>query len=114
MSSLFGVNEELKVFKCPQCKEYISSNNDFCPKCSFQIPIDLKQKAIQTEDEDVKIANRKFYKNSLWVGIGLFLLGSFLLVQMLFTGRFFLWSPILTLLGLGEIIYSLNGLYKER
>lgn len=114
MSSLFGVNEDLKVFKCPNCKEYISSNNDVCPKCAFQIPTEIKQKAIDTEIEDVKASNRRFYRNSLFIGIGLFLFGLLLVLQMFVSGRFFLWSPILTLVGLGEIIYSLNGLYKER
>ncbi len=120
MSNLLGVSKELKVFKCPNCNEYISSNKENCPKCSFQITDYAKSLAIQTQDEEVKEANRKFYRTILYTGIGIFLIGGLMLlsstVTMLSTGtlRIVIWSPFLTVLGLGQIFYGLNGLRKEK
>lgn len=80
----------------------------------------MKEAAIGTEDKEVKEANRKFYKSVMYVGIALFLVGGFLVLQsvasilMFGKGQFFIWSPFLTLLGVGQIIYGLNGIRKER
>lgn len=119
MSSLLGVSEELKVFKCPNCSEYISSKNDICPKCSFPIPADVKQSAILTQDNEVKEANRKFYRTFLYAGFGEVGFGVLLTMVSVLTlaydrGRISVWGPFLTLLGIGQIIYSLNGLRRER
>ncbi|MDQ3801894.1 MAG: hypothetical protein M3384_20920 [Acidobacteriota bacterium] len=120
MSSLLGVSEELKVFKCPNCSRYISSKNDVCPKCSFQIPNEAKQSAILAQENEVKEANRKFYRTLLYSGLAEFSFGVILVsgsVMAAVNGigwRFSIWAPLLTLLGIGQIIYSLNGLRKER
>jgi RNA polymerase subunit RPABC4/transcription elongation factor Spt4 len=120
MSGLLGVGEELKVFKCPNCSQYISSKNDVCPKCSFQIPDELKQAAIIAQDNEVKEANRKFYKTMIYAGLGEFGFGALLLLGNVVTvvyaerTRISIWGPFLTILGIGQIIYAMNGLRKEK
>lgn len=120
MAGLLGVSDELKVFKCPNCGEYVSSNKSSCPKCFFEFSDEMKQSSIDTEDKEVKEANRKFYKSIMYVGIVFFLLGGALVLQTVVSvvmtgqGLFSFWSPVLFLVGLGQIIYGWNGARKEK
>lgn len=114
------MSSDFKVFRCPFCQEYMSTLKESCPKCGAMITDDQKQQAIKQEQDEVKSVNRSFYKKSLYVGIALFLGGGAIFMLFLIPflmgeeARLFIWSPIITLIGLGEIIYSLTGLYKER
>lgn len=113
MSSLNITNSAREIFRCPNCKQYISSNT--CPKCSFQLTDDVKSKLAREHDEEVKQENRKFYKPFIYGGIGglalgLAMMGLKIASQEDFSARGFGFAVV----GLVSIFYGLRGLYKER
>ena len=112
--------DEIKVFRCPNCKQFISNKSDKCRFCSFEITEEIKHRESELQQAEDKGFRINTNKNILYVGLGIFALGlsllSFSLVTIFSTGqgRFFIWSPIITLVGLGQIIYGLYGIYQEK
>jgi len=119
MESL-SLNEAVKTLECPNCKKYITSDSATCRFCSFPISQEMIEAGVEKEDEEIRRFQVTFYKGALGTGAVFLLIGILLLVYFFVsyyaTGRgvFYFWSPILILLGLGEIIYALHGFYKER
>ena len=113
-------DDEIKVFRCPNCKQFISTKSDNCRFCSLPITDEIKLKEVDLQEKDDKVFRINIHKNMLYLGIGVFLLGGYLLFSSIFSvfytneGRFFIWSPIITLVGLGQIIYGLYGIYQEK
>jgi len=118
--STLSLNDKIETLQCPNCGKYISSDAAACRFCSIPITAEMMQAGVEKETEEIRKFQIDFYKTTLASGaITLFIGGGLLffsIVSVLFLpeGRFFLWSPVITLLGIGQIIYSLNGFYKER
>jgi hypothetical protein len=114
------MDEDRKVFRCPNCKQFISNKVDKCRFCSTPITDEIKLEAIKSQENEDKGFRVKTEKAWLYIGIGVFSLGLFLLGVSLYSiyftrdGRFFLWSPVLILVGFGQIIYSLFGIYYAK
>ncbi|CAN5225399.1 hypothetical protein BH10ACI1_BH10ACI1_24930 [soil metagenome] len=111
--------EDYQVFQCPNCQQFISTRNNSCRFCSLPLTNEIKLQGIEVAAEN----NRKFrFKNSkIWFysGIGVFGLGILLLAFSILSvnageGRLFIWSPIITLIGLGQMINGIIGMRDER
>jgi hypothetical protein len=118
--SFLGQEDDSTVFRCPRCDQFISSNVETCRFCELPITKEMKAHSAAAQFEEDKAFRTGFHKNIFIVGavmlvIGVLMLGWFA-VSMLVLGRgdFFYISPILTLLGAGQIIAGLHGMYKEK
>jgi len=76
MSDLLGIIQR-QVYKCPACQQFMSTDSDICQKCSFRVPEELKQSAINNQIEEVKEEANKSHRSTVYSGIGLFGLGLF-------------------------------------
>lgn len=109
-----------QVFQCPNCQQYISTKYDACRFCSLVLTDEVKAKAVEKEEDGNRQYRYDNYKKVFYVGIGVFAFGAFLLMvsigSILFTpeGRFFVWSPIITLVGVFQMIGALFGMRDER
>lgn len=115
------IPDELKTqtFPCPNCGQFISSDADVCRFCNVQISEEIRQAAIQQELNEKKNIFLRNQKNSLIMGIVMVAIGFGLFLNPIISAH---WgstevpclSPILIPLGLGVIILSVIGYYKEK
>ncbi|MDQ6786184.1 MAG: hypothetical protein M3033_05125 [Acidobacteriota bacterium] len=109
-----------EVFKCPNCQQFISTKQDACRFCSFQLNDDIKAKAIMKEADDTRQYRRNMHKKVLYVGLGIFAIGAVLSIATFITlfvsgsGFYFPWSPVIVLFGLGQMLIGLLGIIGER
>ncbi|GEM_PF-4493247 len=115
------IPDELKsqTFPCPSCGQYISSEVDKCKFCFAQITADIRQVAIEQELRVKKDFFLREQKNSLLLGIVMVVIGVGLFWNPIISAtwgstRVPCLSPILIPAGLGVIILSLSGYYKEK
>ncbi len=119
-STVLMANDDYQAFKCPSCKQYISNRVDTCRFCDAVITDEMKEKAIEEELEENRQFQLKSHKLFLYSGLGTMGFGLLLLIASLasifFTdeGRFFIWSPILIVLGVAQMIYASVGMFEER
>ncbi len=113
--------DELKTqtFPCPNCQQYISSEIGKCKFCSAEITSDIRQNAIAKETDEKKAIYLKNQKNMLVFGIAFLAIGLVAFLYPIISVRwmgtsFSCLSPPLVVFGLGVIIYSLLGYYKEK
>ena len=113
-------DDSYQPIKCPSCGQYISNQADSCRFCKAAISEDMKAKALELELEENRKFRLKSHKMFVYSGLGTIALGVFLLLLSLFTifftneGRFFLWSPILVILGVAQMMYGSFGMFEER
>ena len=110
--SILNQEDEFNVFPCPGCRRPISSNVDTCPYCSLPISVEMRLEAIEGFQEENRSHDVEFHRNIALVGVVIFLAGVGLLAMSIVniysgTGGFFIWSPILAVIGFGQIIYGL-------
>lgn len=115
------IPDELKTqtFPCPSCGQFISSDVVVCKFCSAQITEEIKDAAVKRELSEKKNIFLKNQKNSLILGIVMLVIGFGLFLNPIVSAN---WgsiqvpclSPILIPLGIGVIILSLSGYYKEK
>lgn len=109
-----------EVFQCPKCHQYISTKYDVCRFCSLPLTEEIKVQAIGKEEEGSRQHRINSHKTFLYTGLATFGLGVFLLLfsvtTILFTreGRFFIWSPVLIVLGLGQIYMGYSDMRREK
>jgi RNA polymerase subunit RPABC4/transcription elongation factor Spt4 len=117
MSSIFGETESA-VFQCPSCKQYISGDSTTCRLCSSPITVEMKQIAIAKEKKSVTDAAVSYYGKFAGIGALMFFGGGAAVALNAFSAslgeRFFTRSLIVSVLGLGQLIYGLHGIYKEK
>lgn len=110
---------KMQTFPCPSCGQFISSDVTVCRFCSAQITEEVRQAAVQRELGEKKNIFLRNQKNSLITGIVMVAIGFGLFLNPIISAR---WgstevpclSPILIPLGLGVIILSIIGYYKEK
>lgn len=115
--SILEQNEEIKVFPCPSCRKAISSKASQCKYCETPISDDVKTAAIEAEEKENRRIDAEFHRNIMLIGIAITFVGAGLLgisILNVYSGRggFFIWSPIITLVGIGQVIYGLVGMRK--
>lgn len=108
------MSDETKVFRCPNCKQYINSSLAECKFCKIPLTSEIIQKAIDDERNDARTYHLNNSKKHLYIGIGLFSLGLILSISSYFAGNInggggFIFIGLL-LLGLGEIGNGFYGL----
>ena len=109
-----------EVFKCPKCQQFISNKQDACRFCFFPLNAETVGQAIGKEADDTRQYRFNMHKKILYIGLGIFALGtvlSFLTYTTLFVtggGFYFPWSPVIALFGLGQILIGLFGVFDER
>ena len=52
--SLSLKESEVKVFRCPNCKQFISTNADSCRFCSFVITEETKREEVNSQEKEDK------------------------------------------------------------
>ncbi len=117
--SFLNQEDELKVFACPGCRRPISSLADSCKYCNLPLSGDVKSAAIAASEEENRSHDVEFHRNIALIGAVIFLAGIGLLTMSVVnmysgTGGFFIWSPVLTVVGFGQIIYGLFGMRKAK
>ena len=115
-----SVNESYPVFQCPKCRQYISTKYDACRFCSFPLTDEIKTQAVEKEVDGNREFRLKTNKAILYSGFGVFGLGaalSAISISTIFFNRgeiFFPWSPVIVVVGLGQILYGFSGVREER
>lgn len=117
--SILNQEDEFNVFPCPGCRRPISSNVDTCKYCNLPISAEMQREAIEGFQEENRSHDVEFHRNIFLVGVVILLVGVGLLTMSVVnlsagTGGFFIWSPILTVLGIGQSIYGLIGMRKAK
>jgi hypothetical protein len=116
--SLLSQDDELHVFPCPQCDQIVSTKNDVCKYCGVEIPLDVRNKAVEKQKAEIKELDIDRHKTIAGVGVIIFISGLGLLIPSIAAlyvgGSFFIWSPVITIFGLGTIIYGLKGIWNEK
>lgn len=117
--SILNQEAELKVFPCPACARIIPSTADTCKYCNSAISDEMKQSAIEREEEQIRSDDIEFHRNIFLIGVVILFVGGGLLATSLLSlyagsGGFFIWSPIITIFGFGQTIYGLNGMRKAK
>lgn len=106
-----------RIFQCPACKEYISTDAKSCRFCSTPIDAQTAQAAADAQVLENKRYRKKQYARHIWIGAGVFLLGfaitaaSFLAVAA--EGGSFVITYGLMLVGAGDVIYGVAGWIGE-
>ena len=112
MSSLNIISNEREIFKCPGCNQYTSLNT--CPKCSHQVNDDLKQRLSLVHNDEVKGENNKFFMRFVYGGAISFAIGLLLVyLRLASDDELSSKSIVLTIGGLGSILWGLRGIYKD-
>lgn len=117
--SILNQHEEIKVFPCPTCKRMMPSNRDTCQYCNSPISDDTKRSMIEAQEAQNRNEDVEFHRNIFLIGLMILFVGAGLLSVSILniyaeSGGFFIWSPIITVFGLGQTIYGLNGMRKAR
>lgn len=113
-------DDSYQAFKCPSCGQFISNQVDNCRFCNVIITDEMKEKAIVSELEETRKFNFNSHKKFLYSGLGTLALGLCLLIVSLISifftneGRFFIWSPILIILGVAQMMYGSFEMFQER
>ena len=113
-------DDSYQAFKCPACSQYISNQVNICRFCNTLITDDMKAKGVKLELEENRQFRLKSHKMFVYSGLGTLALGAVFLIFSLATifftneGRFFVWSPILIVLGIAQMMYGSFGMLEER
>lgn len=119
MGTLFQ-DDTSTTLKCPNCGKYISADTESCRFCSFDISPETRQAGVEKETAVIRKSQFDFYKSMLWVGIFIFIGGAGVtaldILPAILAGKdaFTFWPPIIAIVGLGQVIYSLYHMYKEK
>jgi hypothetical protein len=117
--SFFNQEDEVRVFPCHGCRRPISSTSESCRYCNIPISEEQKIAAIEGWDEETRGQDVEFHRNIALVGAIIFLVGIGLLTMSIVTvysgtGGFFVWSPILAVVGFGQVMYGVFGMRKAK
>lgn len=117
--SFLKQEDEVRVFPCPGCRRPISSTAESCRYCSIPISEEVKAAAIDGWEKETRSHDVEFHRNIALIGAVIFLAGIGLLTMSVVNissgkGGFFVWSPILTVVGFGQIVYGVFGMRKAK
>lgn len=110
---------QLKVFQCPNCKEFIATDAKTCRFCSTPIDASVAQAAAAAQAQENKQYRRKGYAKHMLSGGGLFGLGIVITVSTFAaaatsqSGGHYVITYGLMLSGVGNFLYGLVGYLGE-
>ena len=108
-----------RIFQCPNCKEYISTDATTCRFCKTPIDAQTAQSAADAQVLENRRYRKKQYARHIWIGAGVFTLGfvitvgSFLAAASSEEGGHYVVTYGLMLVGAGDLIYGLAGWLGE-
>ena len=108
-----------RVFQCPACREFISTDATSCRFCSFPIDAQTAQSAADAQDIENKRYMRKRYAHHMLTGGGLCVLGlvitagTFAAAATSEAGGYVVLTWGLVLCGAGDFLYGLLGWLSE-
>ena len=66
---------QIRVFQCPNCKEFIATDAKICRFCSTPITAEVAQAAANAQADENRKYRKKKYATHMLSGGGVFLLG---------------------------------------
>ena len=109
-----------RVFQCPNCREFISSDATKCRFCSAPIDAHTAQAGVDAQTLENRKFRKKHYAKHMLTGAGLFLAGIVIAVLILVvqviaapSARLVVVYYGLVLVGLGDFLYGLVGWLGE-
>ena len=109
----------VRVFQCPNCKEFIATDAKACRFCSTPITAELAQTAANAQADENRKYRKKKYTTHMLSGAGVFLVGAaitvvtFLAASVGKGGGHFVITWGLMLVGGGNFLYGLIGWLGE-
>jgi uncharacterized membrane protein YvbJ len=67
---------QVRVFQCPNCKEYIATDAPSCRFCATPIDAQTAQQAADAQARENKSFRRRHYARHILIGAGLFAAGA--------------------------------------
>ncbi len=119
MGTLFQ-DDTSTTLQCPGCGKYISADAETCRFCAAEISQEIRQAGVAKETAEIRKSQAGFYKSMLIVGLCLFgggglFAGMDIMVAIAKKQETFpLWPVLIAIVGFGQIIYGLYGMYKEK
>ena len=108
-----------RIFQCPNCKEYISTDATTCRFCKTPIDAQTAQQAADAQVLENKRFRKKQYARHMWIGAGMFALGltitivSFIAAATSQEGGYYVVTYGLMLIGAGDLLYGAVGWMGE-
>ena len=109
----------MRVFQCPNCKEFIATDATTCRFCSTPIDPQTAQMAADAQQRENKQYRRKQYAKHMLAGGGLFALGLVITVGSYIAatsseggGRYSIMYGLM-IVGGGDLLYGLAGWLGE-
>lgn len=116
--SVEPVTEKFRVFRCPNCKEFINNQMTECNFCHSTIDLVEARKAVDSLDQENKIFRRQHYKRHMKIGVLVFLAGA-IPTAVIHYSTFTLTGEIFLVFygaiggGLTDFLYGLDGWLGE-
>jgi len=110
---------QIRVFQCPNCKEFIATDAKTCRFCSTPITAEVAQAAANAQADENRKYRKKKYATHMLSGGGVFLLGlgitvaTYIAAAMSEGGGHFFITYGLMLVGGGNFLYGLVGWLGE-
>ena len=110
---------ESRIFQCPNCKEYISTDATTCRFCKTPIDIQTAQAAADTQVLENRRYRKKQYARHMLIGGGVFALGlvitvgSYIAAASSEEGGSYVVTYGLMLVGGADLLYGLVGWISE-
>ena len=110
---------QVRVFQCPNCKEFIATDAKSCRFCSTPITEEVAQAQAKVQEEENRVYRRKKYARHMLTGGGLAALGlaitigTLLLATVSEGGGHYVITYGLILAGGGNFLYGLVGWLGE-
>jgi uncharacterized membrane protein YvbJ len=108
-----------RIFQCPNCKEYISTDATTCRFCATPIDAQTAQAAADAQALENKRYRKKQYARHMWIGAGVFVLGlvitigSYVAAASSEEGGSYVVTYGLMIVGGGDLLYGLAGWLGE-
>ena len=117
--SIYGNSNVAKVFRCPQCREYMATDQPQCPFCQAPVDAATAHTASVVAEVTNQLYRKAHYKKHLMTGGALLsgglalVVGSYFLSLAIFDKELFYFSRALILGGGADFGYGVYGLLSE-
>jgi hypothetical protein len=109
----------VKVFQCPNCKEYVASDAKSCRFCSAPLDSQSVQRAVEAQTRENKTYRKRHYQKHMGIGFVVFAVGVAITVGTYLNaassprGGRYLITYGLIFVGGGDFLYGLAGWIGE-
>ncbi len=111
--------DNIRVFQCPKCKEYVNTSMSECRFCHAPIDSHTAKLAADHEEDGNRLHRTRDYLRHIWIGLGLLLIGVILTFGVSSAAssdsedHYFLFYGAIVA-GLLDLVYGLFGWWEER